>query len=64
MLQSIISFIVGLAITLSIFFAGYLVAIYQVWVFEKNQEQQKQEIAKQAKQKRNVKKNEKAKSKI
>lgn len=50
MLQFLLSFIVGLAITLSIFFAGYVTALYQIWLFERKQEQEL--LAKQAKQKK------------
>lgn len=57
MLQFLLSFTSGLIITLLIFLAGYVTAIYQVWLFERKQEQ---EMTKQTTQKRNVKKNEKA----
>lgn len=58
MLQFLLSFISGLIVTLLIFFAGYVTAIYQIWMFERKQEQEL--LAKQTRQKRNVKKNEKA----
>lgn len=58
MLQFLLSFISGLIITLVVFFAGYVTALYQVWMFERKQEQEL--LAKQSRQKRNVKKNEKA----
>lgn len=58
MLQFLLSFVSGLIVTLVIFFAGYVTALYQVWMFERKQEQEL--LAKQTRQKRNVKKNEKA----
>lgn len=53
-----LQFIPVLIITLLIFFAGYATALYQVWMFAIKQEQEM--LSKQSKQKRNVKKNEKA----
>lgn len=58
MLQFLLSFVSGLIVTLVVFFAGYVTALYQVWMFERKQEQEL--LAKQTRQKRNVKKNEKA----